>query len=349
MNAGPKTRQLMLNMDPAIACVVRRYGRPVGSVVLATFLLASACSETLNAGSTVEHGPLPVDERNPVILVGDGAIDNWFGVYAMLLADGPGPRLAGIVVNASKPWPDLDKNVSDWSALVDAAKRSGLQGIPVPIRSDSSPLVRPADGNPDSTQHHGSPGALFIAKTAQEMGRPYRPVAVVNGGALTDVADAYLVDPTIADRMVVVASLGSVSATGAGMTGPNGDLDPWADAIVAQRLKYVQISAFYDQSKDVPADMAAQLPRNPLGQWIAEKRTGLWGYEGAADQVAIIAVGIPQFPLSVERMSAATTVAADATSGPNLVPNSAGKVWVVSEIAFSVPSACLWSLLGETQ
>ena len=32
---------------------------------------------------------------------------------------------------------------------------------------------------------------------------------------------------------------------------PNGEMDPWADTIVAGRFRYVQVSAFYDQLTDV--------------------------------------------------------------------------------------------------
>ena len=44
---------------------------------------------------------------------------------------------------------------------------------------------------------------------------PYRPLVVVTGGRLTDVADAYLMDPTVTERVVVVSSMGSTTDTGA--------------------------------------------------------------------------------------------------------------------------------------
>ena len=64
---------------------------------------AGGCTQTLDAGSNRPHGRLPVDERNPIVLVNDGAHDNWQGEYAVLLANGGGPPLAGIIVNASRP------------------------------------------------------------------------------------------------------------------------------------------------------------------------------------------------------------------------------------------------------
>ncbi len=98
-------------------------------VALAIALVAMSCTETRDLGSTLPHGPLPVDERNPIVLVNDGAYDNWQGEYAILLANAGGPKLTGIIVNTSSPWPDMDANIAGWRALVTAAHASGLRGI----------------------------------------------------------------------------------------------------------------------------------------------------------------------------------------------------------------------------
>ena len=71
------------------------------------------------------------------------------------------------------------------------------------------------------------------------------------GAPLTDVADAYLVDHSVVDRVVVVAALGELAGPNGIMSGPNGDLDAWAGWIVAQQYRYVQVSAYYDQTGDV--------------------------------------------------------------------------------------------------
>src|SRR4051812_32489645 len=112
----------------------------------------------------------------------------------MLLANNGGPPLAGIVVSASPSWPEINSNVMGWRALVAAARNSGLQGIPDPITSVSSPLQRPASGMIGDTQPNRSEGALFILDAAARLSLSYRPLVVVTGGRLTDVADAYLVD-----------------------------------------------------------------------------------------------------------------------------------------------------------
>jgi len=40
---------------------------------------------------------------------------------------------------------------------------------------------------------------------------------------------------------------------------PNGEFDPWADAIVAARYRYIQVNAYYDQSQDIPDSRVAEL------------------------------------------------------------------------------------------
>ena len=124
---------------------------------------------------------------------------------------------------------------------------------------------------------------------------PYRPLVVVTGGRLTDVADAYLIDPTVTERVVVVSSMGSTTATGGAMGPPNGEMDPWADAIVTAHFRFVQVSAYYDQTTDVPTSRLAELPDNAFGDWIAAKQPSIFNLAQAANQVAVVAVGISSF------------------------------------------------------
>jgi hypothetical protein len=62
---------------------------------------------------------------------------------------------------------------------------------------------------------------------------PRKPLVVIVGGPLCTVASAYLADPTIAERMVVMMT---------DIDGYNGS-DPWANFIVATRCKLVNFGA----------------------------------------------------------------------------------------------------------
>ena len=314
---------------------------------LALAVLTLGCSETRNLGSSVPHGRLPVDERNPILLANDGAYDNWQGEYAVLMANAGGPKLAGIIVNTSGPWPDLDTNMAGWRGLVTAATASGLRNIPDPQSSTGPPLTRPASGQIKDTTPNRSEGAHAIVNLSASLSLPYRPLVVVTGGRLTDVADAYLLDPTVTERVVVVSSMGSTTNTGGAMGNPNGEMDPWADAIVAAEFRFVQVSAFYDQTTDVPTSQLAELPANAFGDWIAAKQSSIFTIAQAADQVGVLAVGVSTFVTAVENVSSAGLIAAGATTGPNLVTAPPGPLLLVTQSDGAEATKRFWKLLTD--
>jgi hypothetical protein len=320
-----------------------RWGRFALGVGVAVF---SGCGGTLDAGRDIPHGILPVDERNPVILENDHWGDNWMGEYAMLLANSGGPPIAGIIASASPYWPNANDNAVGWGKLVGAARASGLQHIPDVTMSAGLPLARPADGQIRSTVRNDSAGAKLIVELSRALARPTRPLVVLACAPLTTIADAYLIDETVVDRVVVVAMLGELGMPPkATMDGPNGDLDPWADWIVAQRFRYVQISAYYDQGNDVAANDLSRLPRNPIGDWMADKQPDLFKIPQASDQIAPLSVALPTFAKAIHRAKPDTSVPFDPTQGPPLLPDEAGNAWVVTQIDAPLAASRLWEML----
>jgi hypothetical protein len=310
----------------------------------AFFPLVVACGGTLDAGSDIEPALLPVSAQNPVIISNDGAYDNWQGEYAMLLTRGGSPMLAGIVVGTGGLWSDVNANFSAWQELVTRARDSGLTNVPDPIRSEGQPLRKPQDGSIDSTVGNASAGARFIVDTSSALARPDRPVVVATGGRLTDVADAYLLDPTVTERVIVVSSLGtgfSEDEAVAHMGMPNGEMDPWADAIVVEKFRYVQVSAYYDQLTDLPAQRLPELPDNPLGEWMREKQPQILEIAVASDQVSVIAVALPAFTRSVTRVSQAGFDG----DQPTLAPDPNGHAWLVTTSHGAAATSELWRLL----
>jgi hypothetical protein len=289
---------------------------------------------------------LPVDGRNAVIVANDSVTDNWTGEYAMLLANSGGPPLAGIIVNQSPYWPDLDLNVSRWSQLVEAARASGLRNIPDATGSASEPLVRPADGDIDHTTPNRSNGAKLILEQAARLSLPWRPLVVVTGSRLTDVADAYLMDHSVAERVVVVSSLGGTTDDGGRIMGwPNGELDPWADWIVGQRFRYIQVNGYYEQLGDVPSARVAELPANPFGAYMAAKLPDLFQISMSSDQIGVLAVGLPAFATAVERAVVDTSAAFDPATGPPLRAQADGSAWVVPTCDGGMAADRLWGML----
>ena len=314
---------------------------------MAAALVTGACDGgNIDAGRDFPHGLLPVDERNPVILANDGATDNWTGEYAMLLANSGGPPLAGIIVNPSTYWKDLSASVAGWNEMIKAARDSGLRNIPNATPSPGDPLVRPGDDKIESTTPHGSEGAKLIVELSSKLSLPWRPVVIVTGSRLTDVADAYLLDPTVADRVVVVSSLGSAGPGAGGVMGwPNGELDAWADWIVGQRFRYVQVNGFYEQLGDVTSATAANLPDNAFGTWMAGKVSKLFQIAMASDQIALLAVALPGFATDVSRATVDTSADFDPTTGPPLIAQPDGRVWIAPTSASAMAADRLREML----
>jgi hypothetical protein len=318
----------------------------VAALLLCAGLAAGACGGgTLDAGRDRPHGLLPVDERNPVILYNDSNLDNWFGELAVLLANRGGPPLAGIIVTDSKYWNNLDMNAATWTDMLMAARASGLRDIPAITRSSGALLQRPADGTIDLTVSNNSLGAQLIVELSRTLSRPFRPLVVLAGTRLTDIADAYLIDHSVVDRVVVVASLGEHSPQMTTMGGPNGELDPWADWIVAAKFQYVQVSTYYDQTSDVAASDLASLPQNPLGDWMRGKQAGIRDLPQASDQVTVLSVGVRDFVVEVERSAIDPSATFDGIFGAPLRPDAAGNVVVVTKIQGPLAKSRLWQML----
>jgi hypothetical protein len=300
------------------------------------------CGGQLDAGYDVLHGPLPVDERSAVVMVNDGPRDNWQGEYAALLASTGALKLEGLVVNSGGEYPSLENNVTGFREMLRAGRESGLRHLPDPTASVAPPLARPASGSIEDTVPNRSEGAHLILQAAAAYGTRAHPLAVVTGGALTDVADAYLQDPTLADRAVVVASLGQSDGDGARTSAPNGERDSWATAIVANRMRYVQMNGYYDQLRDIPEDRVEELPANSFGSFMAQKRSDVLDLDLACDQLGVLAVALPWFSTTVQRLRPA-----DGVESTSLIPDANGGVWHVPEVDIRRAREEIWARLKD--
>jgi hypothetical protein len=95
----------------------------------------------------------------------------------------------------------------------------------------------------------------------------------------------------------------------------------------------------------VPTARLPELPDDAFGRWIAAKQPKIWSVPVAADQVAVAALCLPQFVVTVDRVSSAGAVGASATAGPDLVANPNGLVWLVKESMGAIATARFWELL----
>ena len=111
------------------------------------------------------------------------------------------------------------------------ARRAGFRNVPeLTIGADRS--ERPASGMIEDAKPVASAGTDLIVREARQAS-PQKPLVIIVGGPLCTVASAYLADPSIADRMVVMMT---------DIDGYNGS-DPWANFVVATRCKLVNFGA----------------------------------------------------------------------------------------------------------
>ena len=124
-------------------------------------------------------------------------------------------------------------------------------------------------------------------------------------------------------------------------------MDPWADWIVVERFRYVQVSAYYDQTNDISSSQLSNLPNNAFGDFIAAQQPNLLDVVTASDQIGILAVGLPKFVVAVAKVSLDPTATFDASNGPNLVPDANGQLSLVTSSDGTLAAAHLWQMLQD--
>ena len=236
-------------------------------------LTLSACEsvpESAITGANLEGIPY-------VIYDNDGVIDVYTDDYIMALAGAGRIELIGMVTSSSTEpfnlWvsrADLSQMREDRATGVAAARTIGITGIPDPVSGPDRHLVPPESRRIGDTAPIGSAGSRMVAQTAATLPAG-RVLHLVMGGPLTLAADAFLLNPVIADR-VVVHWLGGRPDD---MSDYNGGADPWAAYIVLQRLKLIQYPAWRLGKRDapsVPKRRLKNLPNTSWSSWMVSKQ-----------------------------------------------------------------------------
>jgi hypothetical protein len=208
---------------------------------------------------------------NPVIYDNDFWTDIPDAAYALARASLGELELRGLVITrCTFGWErgyvhTLEQSEAECRRLLDAARRSGLRGIPDPVIGAREALRRPASGRVEDTAFEPSEGSRLIVAEARRA-RPDKPLLVFVGGSCTTVATAYLSDPSIADRVIVF------QVDGGGYNGSDG----WAWQIAQTRLRFANWARGYfwpDLAKWDPAAFD-RLPDNPLGRLLKDYAQG---------------------------------------------------------------------------
>jgi hypothetical protein len=203
---------------------------------------------------------IPFDATNPILYINDNSEDSYHDEYMEALSAAGTINLVGMVRN-STIWPyniacgktctaaAFDRLYALGQAAQTAARNSWYKnGVSCAVTTCFPPLLsgspwgnltRPASGNIDDTTPLNEAGARLIVAQAK-LATFAKPLVVVVGGPLTPIADAYLLDHSIVNK-VIIAYEGGAPLTGTTFSFDeyNGDSDAWAAYICAARFRMV--------------------------------------------------------------------------------------------------------------
>ena len=215
---------------------------------------------------------IPYDNSNPVIYDNDSHEDVYTDEYIMALASSGYIDLRGIITTASyvdkwqEPEVQYDLQARGREEIVEIARRSGMKNIPDAVRGPSKRLKKPLSGSIYDTIPIDTPGSRLIVKEAK-LASTEKPLVVIMGGQSTVVADAYLLDNSIADK-VIVAWLVGEGADGSALYGYNGWADAWGTYIIATKFTVVAFGPDYLNTAIVPKKRLQELPETELRQYM---------------------------------------------------------------------------------
>ncbi|MCC6445844.1 MAG: carbohydrate-binding protein [Armatimonadetes bacterium] len=254
------------------------------------FLFVTALLAVMMPSVTAHAQPtataLPYDRTCPVIYDNDGAIESGYtDIYMMALASAKAIRLKGIITTCSygeeqrkPPFSPIAPSeiIRERQELIEKARRSGLKNLPDATPGPSLSLKRPATGRIEDTAPHRTPGSALIIREARKA-TPKKPLVIVMGGQATCAVSAYLIDPSIAGRMVLAWIVGNKRPDGNIDTNEyNAGVDPWATYIAFERLRVVAFP-FTNNDNDAddpivltPKSRLQELPDTELRQTIRE-------------------------------------------------------------------------------
>jgi len=307
-------KRVLMEM-PAQAVLSNRFRGHARAVLASAFLWTLASAAKADAQPT----SLPFDRTNPVIYDNDGTLESGYpDVYVYALASAGLIQLKGIVTTCSygewkrtppySPQPEAD-HIRERQELIDKARRSGFRHLPDCTAGPSISLEsrRPSSGRIEDTPPIKTPASRLIVNEAREA-TPQKPLVILMGGQATAVADAYLLDNSIADKVILAwIALNKAGENRMSSRGYNELIDPWAAYIVTRRLQVVAFAYSCDgnNSNDgwpvTPRSRFSELPDTELRQALQET---VWPDRGfGLDSSPLVPLTQPDYVLGTKRFS----------------------------------------------
>lgn len=230
--------------------------------------------KTLQQGITIrDFNPSKI---HPIWYDNDEEIDCYVAEVLFAAHHAGWVKLVGISTSASlPPYNQYGFQYKDWYAErlngYKAALESGVKNLPYPIYGVFGNLIPSKDRVASHTPYLPGAGTDSLIAAVHKYGTKECPLIVMLGAGMTLPVNAWLKDSTIADKMLIYATLGSETAMG----DFNGWVDGWSTVIAAQKLKvYLQIPEYPYVNyfpKVTKQRILTDLPASSLKTWMYNK------------------------------------------------------------------------------
>lgn len=290
---------------------------------------------------------LPLPRHCIVIYDNDDHRDVYTDEYLMALSGVGEIQLKGIVTTYSPG--EYPKFVKGRKYIMDLALKSGLKNLPELFSGTNKKLTRPESNRIEDTEPLDIDASHFIVSQAIKAS-PEKPLVIITGGQLTSVANACLLDPSIADKVVVMGVFGGTKID------YNAALDPWAWTIIMSRLRVVSIpigppdkrATVYMKPPLVPKErILNDLDQNvPFFRWMYEKKHPSNGLPAEADFDGHPAILLTR-PDYVIRWKKYECTGVDQKGYPVLEENADGKIWQAEDADQQIATDEFWRVMNK--
>lgn len=196
--------------------------------------------------------------RNNPVIIDNELCDNTVDMAYLLPMVARGYlNLKGWVVTKDftvTPNRSLAQQVGDCLEMREIMRLAGFQTQVEPVAGSSTILSTPATGRLLDILPEPSAGASLILAEAARASRD-NPLVILAGGPLSTIASAYLLDPTVVNRVVVVAMYSDrINA-----------FDSLANYLVAQKFRFIHWGRGYVHPNEPLPNQFARLPTHAGG------------------------------------------------------------------------------------
>lgn len=294
-----------------------------------------------------KSGGWPLKKNCRVIYDNDDHRDVYTDEYLLALSSIGEIKFKGIITTYSPR--EYSLFVEGRKQIIELSKRSGLKNIPELFHGTNKQLKRPGNNKIEDTSPLMIEGSDFIVSQALKA-TPKNPLVIVTGGQLTSVANAYLINPSIAENILVMGVFGAKNMD------YNAGLDAWAWTIILNKLRVIAIpigppdsrGEVYMKPPVVPKErIKTELDQAiPFFKWMYEKEhpSNELPNEGDFDGQPAILITKPHYVTQWKRFN---STGINERGHPILEENENGKIWQAENASQQIATDEFWRVMHK--